>query len=108
MKRLTNNIIERKEYDFLRTNIHLGQNNILIGLGGSHAYGMNIQTKDYVSDIDIRGIAINSKEEILLNNDFEQVVDSETDTVIYSFNKIIELLSKMNPNTCEILGLEDW
>lgn len=69
---------------------------------------MNIQTKDYVSDIDIRGIAINSKEEILLNNDFEQVVDSETDTVIYSFNKIIELLSKMNPNTCEILGLEDW
>lgn len=25
MKRLTNNIIERKEYDFLRTNIHLGQ-----------------------------------------------------------------------------------
>ena len=108
MKRLTNNIIERKEYDFLRTNSHLGQNNILIGLGGSHAYGMNIQTKDYVSDIDIRGIAINSKEEILLNNDFEQVVDSETDTVIYSFNKIIELLSKMNPNTCEILGLEDW
>lgn len=108
MKRLTNNIIERKEYDFLRTNIHLGQNNILIGLGGSYAYGMNIQTKDYVSDIDIRGIAINSKEEILLNNDFEQVVDSDTDTVIYSFNKIIELLSKMNPNTCEILGLEDW
>lgn len=100
--------LKSKEYDFLRTDKNLGDNIIILALGGSHAYGMNIQTKDYVSDIDIRGIAINSKEEILLNNDFEQVVDSETDIVIYSFNKIIELLSKMNPNTCEILGLEDW
>lgn len=97
-------IIKEKEYDFLQTNIHLGNNNILIGFGGSYAYGMNSTN----SDIDIRGIAINSKEEILLNKDFEQVIDSNTDTVIYSFNKILELLSKMNPNTCEILGLEDW
>lgn len=97
-------IIKEKEYEFLQTNIHLGNNNILIGLGGSYAYGMN----SINSDIDIRGIAINSKEEILLNKDFEQVVDSNTDTTIYSFNKILELLSKMNPNTCEILGLEDW
>ena len=97
-------IIKEKEYEFLQTNIHLGSNNVLIGFGGSYAYGMN----SINSDIDIRGIAINSKEEILLNKDFEQVVDANTDTTIYSFNKILELLSKMNPNTCEILGLEDW
>ena len=32
------------------------------------------------SDLDIRGIALNSKKEILLSNDFEQVVDENTDT----------------------------
>lgn len=35
---------------------------------------------------------------------FEQVVDTETDTVIYSFNKLINLLISCNPNTIEILG----
>ena len=60
------------------------------------------------SDLDIRGISLNKKEEVLLGIDFEQVVDEKTDTTIYSFNKMIELLTKMNPNTCEILGLQDW
>ena len=60
------------------------------------------------SDLDIRGISLNRKEEVLLGIDFEQVVDEKTDTTIYSFNKMIELLTKMNPNTCEILGLQDW
>lgn len=101
-----NDKLKSKEYDFLRTDKNLGNNIIILTLGGSHAYGMDIQTKDYVSDIDIRGIAINSKEEILLNNDFEQVVDSDTDTVIYSFNKMITLLTKQNPNVIEILGLK--
>ena len=98
-------VIKGKEYDFLQNNTHLGDNTILIGLGGSYAYGMEIDGK---SDIDIRGIALNSKEEILLGKDFEQVVDETTDTTIYSFNKIITLLTKLNPNTCELLGLEDW
>ena len=92
------------EYDFLRENEHLGKNIILLGLGGSHAYGMD--KKD--SDLDVRSIALNSKSEILLGKDFEQVVDTDTDTTVYSFNKMIELLKSNNPNTCEILGLEDW
>ena len=29
-------------YDFLKTNEHLGKNVILLTLGGSHAYGTNI------------------------------------------------------------------
>lgn len=89
-------------YDFLRNDEHLGSNVILLALGGSHAYGLN--TKD--SDLDCRGIAINTKEEILLGKDFEQVINTETDTTIYSLNKMIELLLNMNPNTCEILGLK--
>lgn len=91
------------EYSFLRENEHLGNNIILLGLGGSHAYGSDTPN----SDLDIRGIAINSKEDILgLYNGFEQVTDKATDTVIYSFNKMINLLTGMNPNTCEILGLK--
>lgn len=95
-------IVSHPEYDFLRTNENLGESIILLGLGGSHAYGTNNEN----SDVDIRGIATNSKRNILTGNDFEQVVDEETDTTIYSFDKIIKLLCACNPNTIEILGLK--
>lgn len=94
--------IDSQEYDFLRTNPHLGKNLILLGLGGSHAYGTNVES----SDLDVRGCALNSKSEILTNENFEQFVNEETDTTIYSFNKLITLLSNCNPNTIEILGLK--
>ena len=95
------NKIESTEYDFLRTNEHLGNNIILLGLGGSHAYNLSQPN----SDLDVRGIALNSKEGILLCNDFEQVINTDTDTTIYSFNKMIKLLAENNPNTLEILFL---
>lgn len=94
--------VSSTEYDFLRENENLGKNIILLGLGGSHAYGTNNEN----SDLDVRGIATNSKANILTSNDFEQVVDVETDTTIYSFDKIVDLLCKCNPNTIEILGLK--
>ena len=95
-------LIESKEYDFLRTNEHLGDNICMLALGGSWAYGTNVET----SDVDIRGCALNKKSEILTNVKFEQVVDSNTDTTIYSFNKLLHLLSNCNPNVIEILGLK--
>lgn len=94
--------VNSEKYSFLRENEHLGNNIILIGLGGSHAYGTDVET----SDLDIRGIALNSKIDILTNNNFEQFVNEETDTTIYSFNKIVSLISNLNPNTCELLGLK--
>lgn len=94
--------LNNQEYDFLRTDEHLGENIILLGLGGSYAYGTNTES----SDIDCRGVALNSKKEILLGNGFEQVENKETDTVIYSFTKIVNLLSNCNPNVIEILGLK--
>ena len=94
--------VSSSKYDFLRTNPHLGKNIILLGLGGSHAYGTNTDE----SDLDVRGVALNSKEEILTNQNFDQFVNTETDTTVYSFNKIISLLSRCNPNTIEILGLK--
>lgn len=95
-------IIQSKEYDFLKTNEHLGKNIILLGLGGSHAYGTNREG----SDLDIRGVALNSKTNILTGENFEQVTNEVTDTVIYSFNKFVNLLSNCNPNVCELLGLK--
>ena len=94
--------LKTSEYDFLRNNKHLGSNIILLGLGGSYSYGMNIEGK---SDIDIRGVALNSKEEILLLQNFGQIVNENTDTTIYSFNKMVNLLCKANPNVMEQLGL---
>lgn len=93
-------LIQTPAYDFLRTNEHLGSNIILLTLGGSHAYGTNVDG----SDVDIRGCALNAKDEILTNKNFEQFVNEDTDTTIYAFNKLITLLSNVNPNTIELLG----
>ena len=95
-------VFNDKDYNFLRENPHLGNNITLIGLGGSYAYGTNNEN----SDIDVRGVALNSPEEILTGTDFEQVVETNTDTTIYSVNKMLTLLSSGNPNTIEILGLK--
>lgn len=95
-------LLKSDKYSFLRNNIYLGQNIILLGLGGSYAYGTNNDD----SDIDIRGIATNTKRNILTGNDFEQVVDTDTDTTVYSFDKIVKLLCSCNPNVIELLGLK--
>ena len=92
--------LKSKDYDFLRTDKNLGNNIILLTIGGSYAYGTNNEN----SDIDIRGCALNTKMQILTNQNFEQRVDVNTDTTIYAFNKLISLLSSVNPNTIELLG----
>ena len=77
---------------------------ILVGLGGSFAYGTNTDT----SDLDIRGIYRNPLDELIgIKKDSEQITDPNSDTVIYSFKKMIQLLANCNPNTIEILGLRD-
>ena len=86
------NKLKSKEYGFLRTDKNLGNNIIILTLGGSHAYGMDREG----SDLDVRGIALNGKSDILLGTDFEQVVDIDTDTTIYSFNKMIQLFSHIS------------
>lgn len=90
------------EYDFLRNDPRLGKNIILLGLGGSHSYGTAVEN----SDIDIRAVSVRRARDILLGCDHETVTDDTTDTVIYTFDKILSLLSDCNPNTIEILGLK--
>jgi len=94
-------LLEDRNYDFIRTNSHLGNHVILLGLSGSYSYGTNYED----SDIDLRGIALNQKSDLIGLTNFEQYVDSKTDTTIYSFHKMIRLLLSCNPNTIELLGL---
>lgn len=93
-------MVSGNDYDFLRENEHLGDRIIFLTLGGSYSYGTNVET----SDVDIRGCALNSKSDLLGLSNFEQVVNTQTDTTIYSFNKLVTLLLSCNPNTIEMLG----
>ena len=93
-------LVQSEQYNFLRDNPHLRDKIIFLTLGGSYAYGTNVET----SDVDVRGCALNSKNDLLGLSSFEQVVNTETDTVVYSFNKLVSLLLNCNPNTIELLG----
>ena len=96
-------LMNSSEYDFLRINEHLKDRIMLLGLGGSYAYGTNNEG----SDIDFRGVTMMLPSDLLGLTRFEQYEDDKTDTVIYGFNKMVGLLLECNPNTCEILGLDE-
>ena len=93
-------IINKKEYEFLHTSKHLKNKLIFLVFGGSHAYG----TATPNSDIDIRGCAFNSKSDLIGLSNFDQMVEPDTDTTIYSFNKLVNLFINVNPNSIEMLG----
>lgn len=98
-----NTLLQTKEYDFIRTSDRLGDRIMLLGVGGSYAYGTNNEG----SDIDFRGVTLQLPSDLIGLTAFEQYEDEKTDTVIYGFNKLVKLLLECNPNTCEILGLDD-
>ncbi|MGN0484316.1 MAG: DNA polymerase beta superfamily protein [Lachnospiraceae bacterium] len=95
-------ILSQEAYNFIKTDEHLGKHVILLGLSGSYSYGTNIET----SDIDVRGITLNRKSDLIGLTKYEQYTDDRTDTVIYTFNKMVTLLLNCNPNTIELLGLK--
>lgn len=93
-------VVVRPEYDFLRKDEHLRGRIMFLTLGGSYAYGTNNEN----SDIDIRGCALPSQSDLLGLTSFEQVLDKETDTTVYSSKKFIPMLCACNPNVIEMLG----
>ena len=96
-------ILGSAEYDFLRNHNRFGHRIMLLGLSGSYGYGTNRED----SDVDFRGVAMQKPSDILGLTEFEQYTDTETDTVIYGFSKLVKLLLDCNPNCCEILGLPE-
>ncbi|MBQ3973529.1 MAG: nucleotidyltransferase domain-containing protein [Lachnospiraceae bacterium] len=97
-----NELLGSPQYSFLKENPRLKGRVILLGLSGSYGYGTDREG----SDIDLRGAALNLPSDLIGLTDFEQFEDRATDTVIYSFMKLIRLLLNCNPNTIEILGLD--
>ena len=67
------------EYDFIRNNERLGNRIMLLGVGGSYAYG----TSNEDSDIDLRGVTLQIPSDLIGLTKFEQYEDDKTDTVIY-------------------------
>lgn len=96
--------------------IEVEQRTILIGLAGSHGYGLNRPDSDY----DYRGVFIAPKRYYLGFDYIEQkddgwdelgmfpFLDGNKDTVIYELKKIIQLLSGANPNVLELLWLNEY
>jgi predicted nucleotidyltransferase len=96
--------------------IDVEKRTILIGLAGSHGYGLNRPDSDY----DYRGIFIAPKRYYLGFDTIEQkdsgwdepgifpFIDGNQDTVIYELRKILHLLAGANPNVLELLWLPTY
>lgn len=91
--------LKSSEYDFLRTNEKLKGNIVFLVIAGSHGYGLNTEK----SDLDIRGINMGTLDSILGLESFDIFEDKNTDTVIYSIKRFMELAIKGAPNVLEIL-----
>ena len=96
-------LLNTEEYRFLKENPRLGRRIMLLGVSGSYGYGTNREG----SDVDLRGVTLSLPSDLLGLTEFAQFEDRTTDTVVYSFNKLISLLLSCNPNTIEILGLDE-
>ncbi|BCZ47976.1 nucleotidyltransferase [Clostridium gelidum] len=103
MSAVTKDILNKEEYKFINSNENLANNIIYLTLSGSIGYGTNLDH----SDIDLRGVTIERKENIYGFQNFEQFEDIETDTVIYGLKKFVSLALKGNPNILELLGTKD-
>ncbi|HCF30360.1 MAG TPA: nucleotidyltransferase [Cyanobacteria bacterium UBA11049] len=96
--------------------IEVEQRTILVGLAGSHGYGLN----HLLSDMDYRGVFIAPKKYYLGFDRIEQkdsgwdevgifpFLDGNTDTVIYELKKVIQLLAAANPNVLELLWVSQY
>ncbi len=97
--------------------LEVEQRTILIGLAGSHGYGLSRPE----SDLDYRGVFIAGKSYYLGLDKVEQkdtgwssepglfeFLNDEKDTVIYELKKFVQLLAGANPNILELLWLKQY
>jgi predicted nucleotidyltransferase len=91
------------EYDFLHGDPRLGGNILILTVAGSLAYGTDVKG----SDMDLRGVTLETENDVLGLSSFEQFEDRQTDTVIYSLKKFVNLCLACNPNMMELLGTRE-
>jgi predicted nucleotidyltransferase len=96
--------------------IEVEKRTILIGLAGSHGYGLNRPDSDW----DFRGVFVAPKRYYLGFDCVEQkdagwdergifpFIDGNKDTVIYELKKVLQLLAGANPNVLELLWLPSY
>lgn len=100
-------ILELEEYKFLNEN-ELKEKVAFLTLAGSRSYGTNISSDDYESDIDLRGILLHSKEEILTCNPREKSINKkDVDVVIYPLARAVHLLRNCNTELLPLLYVKD-
>lgn len=92
--------LKTSRYDFLRDNPMLGNNILLLTVGGSYSYGTAIDA----SDVDMRGI-VKSPNKANGSNEFFSFVDRDTDTSVLSLDSAIKLLIDAYPSLLETLGV---
>ena len=102
-------IASNNDYSFLENDKETMDNLLYIVLSGSLAYGTEVYNEDgsLKSDIDIRIIRMNNKNEILLMDQNKIQTNVETDTSIFKINQIIKMFANANPNVLEFLGSEN-
>ena len=97
-------ILSQPEYNFLNDDSRLKDKVILLGLGGSYAYGTNKEG----SDIDFRGVSLRPPKDILTGVDHRQIVvqdkEHDVDTTVYTLSRYIEYATDCNPHCIELLG----
>ena len=92
--------IKQPEYEFLHDPSKIRGTLCYLTVSGSYAYGTNNEN----SDLDIRGVAIEARDDLLLGNGMEQYEDKGTDTVVYGLQKYVSICRNCNPNALEMLG----
>lgn len=76
---------------------------IFEGIVGSQSYGLALPT----SDTDIKGVYVQSMDDILSFGYIEQISDEKNDIVYYEVRRFLELISTNNPNILELLNLPE-
>lgn len=75
----------------------------LVVVAGSHAYGMETEE----SDLDLRGVFLNSAENILCEAPADTIIMKSEDIVLHPLNKFCRLASAGNPNVLEWLFVKE-
>lgn len=101
-KKELHRLIKTQPYSFLEEKFN--DRLVFLVVCGSHAYGLETEE----SDVDVRGVALPTAEDILLGRDFKTYTDKKTDTVVYSLAHFCELAKKGSPVVFEMLGVPDY